>query len=402
MAAIAGERTYTVGELTRAIRGALESDFRDLWVEGEISNCRRPSSGHVYFTLKDSSAQIRCAMFKRSSQVVRFKVEDGMKVLANGSISVYEPRGEYQLVVKKLEPRGVGALQLAFEQLKQRLEREGLFREERKRPIPMIPDRIGIVTSPTGAAIRDILNVIGRRFAPVHLILYPVRVQGTGASSEIAEALRYFSRSGTVDVVIAGRGGGSIEDLWAFNEEEVARAIYESAVPVIAAIGHEIDFTIADFTADKRAPTPSAAAELVVAERERLAKDVQSLGDRVTACMEARLLRAGERVEAARGRYGFRLVEDRIKQWLQRMDELGERLGDTSTRRTERERGRVEVLEGKLAGLNPLAVLSRGYSLAFKLPGRVLVRDAADVGPGDLVEVKVARGEFRAKVEDKL
>ncbi len=395
-----GDRVYTVSELTHQIKTLLEGRYRRLWVEGEVSNSRLAPSGHLYFTLKDESSQLRCAMFRYSSRSMRFRVEDGLKVLATGDVSVYERRGEYQLIVERLEPRGRGELALAFEQLKERLEREGLFRPERKRKLPLVPGRIGVVTSPTGAAIRDILNIIERRFSPVHVVLFPVRVQGEGAADEIVEGIDYFSTSGSADVVIVGRGGGSIEDLWAFNEERVARAIHSSQVPVISAVGHEIDFTIADFVADVRAPTPSAAAELVVAEGERLAKDVSSFGERIALSMQVRLRLARERVDAARGRYGFRLVEDRIRQQLQRVDELGDRLGQAVGHLVELEGNRLEGLQGKLDELSPLGVLSRGYSLALKLPGRELLRDAAAVEPGDLVQVRLARGEFRARVEE--
>ena len=395
-----GDRVYTVSELTHQIKTLLEGRYRRLWVEGEVSNSRLAPSGHLYFTLKDESSQLRCAMFRYSSRGMRFRVEDGLKVLATGDVSVYERRGEYQLIVERLEPRGRGELALAFEQLKERLEREGLFRPERKRKLPLVPGRIGVVTSPTGAAIRDILNIIERRFSTVHVVLYPVRVQGEGAADEIVEGIDYFSASRSADVVIVGRGGGSIEDLWAFNEERVARAIHSSQVPVISAVGHEIDFTIADFVADCRAPTPSAAAELVVAESERLARDISSFGERIALSMQARLRLARERVDAARGRYGFRLVEDRIRQQLQRVDELGDRLGQAVGHLVELEGNRLEGLQGKLNELSPLGVLSRGYSLALKLPGRELLRDAAAVEPGDRVQVRLARGEFRARVEE--
>ena len=267
----------TVSELNRRIRASLEAGYADIWVEAEISNLRVPSSGHCYLTLKDSSSQLRAVMFRYARKVLRFIPQDGMKVVCFGSINVYEPRGEYQLIIERMEPRGVGALQLAFEQLKNKLAAEGLFDEKRKRPLPFLPQRIGVITSGTGAALRDILQVLCRRFPGLHIRVLPVAVQGEGAAQEIAAAIADANAHAVADVLIVGRGGGSLEDLWAFNEECVARAIYDSAIPVISAVGHEIDFTIADFVADMRAPTPSAAAELAVREKHELVRSVATL-----------------------------------------------------------------------------------------------------------------------------
>jgi len=267
----------TVSELTREIKDILEMQFADILVEGEISNLKVPPSGHIYFTLKDDLSQIRVVLFKNQARSLRFSPEDGLHVICRGRVSLYEKRGEYQLILEEMEPKGIGALQLAFLQLKERLEKEGFFDSSRKRPIPMVPQKIGIVTSPTGAVIRDMLQIIERRFENVHLLLYPVRVQGEGAASEIAKGIEYFNEQMEVDVIIVARGGGSLEDLWAFNEEEVARAIFYSQIPILSAVGHETDYTISDFVADVRAPTPSAAAELVVKDKRDVKNTLQFL-----------------------------------------------------------------------------------------------------------------------------
>ena len=291
-----GRRVLTVSELTAAIEDQLEARFGGLWVEGEISNLRVHTSGHVYFTLKDEGAQLRAVLFRSRTRRLRFEPADGLHVLAFGSLDVYPARGEYQLVCEILEPKGLGALQLAFEQLKARLAAEGLFDAARKRPLPALPRRVGLVTSPTGAAVRDFLRVITRRFAGVHVVVYPVRVQGETAAPEIVQALRDLNRLGGFDVLVLARGGGSLEDLWAFNEEIVARAIAESKIPVISAVGHETDVTIADFVADLRAPTPSAAAELVVREKAQLLAQLVSLRERLQRVVWQRVDRLGERV----------------------------------------------------------------------------------------------------------
>src|SRR4030066_820404 len=271
----------TVSELTQEIKDILEDKFPDVWVEGEISNLRIPPSGHIYFTLKDDLRQIRAVLFKRQARTLRFVPEDGLHTICRGRFSLYEKRGDYQLILETIEPKGIGALQLAFLQLKERLEKEGLFDPAHKKAVPMIPQKIGIVTSPTGAVIQDMLHILGRRFENLHILLYPVRVQGEGVSSEIAEAIKYFNQRTEVDVIIVGRGGGSLEDLWAFNEEVVARAIYRSKIPVISAVGHETDYQIADFVADLRAPTPSAAAELVVRDKREMKNILHYLGGRL-------------------------------------------------------------------------------------------------------------------------
>ena len=434
----------TVGELAMRIKAHLEDQFPAVWVEGEISNLRTPSSGHAYFTLKDDTAQLRCVLFRGRGRRVAFQPEDGMQVLAFGGLDVYLARGEYQLVVELLEPKGVGALQLAFEQLKRRLEAEGLFDAARKRPLPPFPRTIGIVTSPTGAAIRDMLHVIDRRFADLRILITPVRVQGEEAPGEIVAALRDLQAVEDLDVIIVGRGGGSIEDLWAFNDERVARAIAGCRVPVISGVGHETDFTIADFVADLRAPTPSAAAEVVVQEKLQVARALVSLYDALKQAMASRLERDRERVEVLGKRRVLTDAARALRDLYRRVDELTSRLA-RAMRGSERQathrlslarnalrslnpvariangtvllaqlRGRLasaavhsvkvsqhrfDAAVGRLDSLSPLAVLGRGYSLTRLLPSGVIVRDAAQTRPGDAIEILLHRGAVEARVE---
>jgi exodeoxyribonuclease VII large subunit len=319
-------RAFTVTELTAKIRDLFARNFTDIWVTGEISNCHEAQSGHIYFTLKDERAQVRCVCFKNQLRTMKFRPENGLHVTVRGSISVYEWRGEYQIYVENIEPVGLGALQLAFEQLKRRLEAEGLFSADRKKPLPLLPSRIGLITSPTGAAVRDVVRILRRRFRNVHLTVYPVRVQGDGASTEIVRAVQFFNRRKTVDVLILARGGGSLEDLWAFNEEEVARAIAASEIPVISGVGHETDFTIADFVADVRASTPSAAAELVVQTRREFDKHISDLRDALNEQIRYRILVLIRRVHELAGRRGFRRPLDLLRQQRQRADEFTSRL----------------------------------------------------------------------------
>jgi len=434
----------TVTQLTRRIKSVLEERFTPVWVAGEISNLRRPASGHLYFTLKDEESQIAAVMFKGRNLRLKFEPEDGLAVVVCGGVSVYERRGNYQIIVEELEPKGVGALQLAFEQLKEKLDKEGLFDPAHKVPLPVLPQRIGVVTSSTGAAIRDILNVIDRRFSNVHVLICPVLVQGEGAAAEIAGAVRDMDRMGAVDVLIVGRGGGSLEDLWAFNEEMVARAIYECRTPVISAVGHEIDFTIADFVADLRAPTPSAAAELVVGERDAMLENVEQIGRRLAGAVGQRVADARRSVEMLANSYVFKRPLDWVRELEQNVDELSlslsrnvnellgewrsklDRLGSAvsflsplaEVRRSEQQlldrRGRLylaarnatgtlrnslSALADKLESLSPLAVLGRGYSLAWKLPEKVLVRDASVLAPRDKVRLQMHKGSAVLAVE---
>jgi exodeoxyribonuclease VII large subunit len=389
----------TVSELSQTIRGALDRDVGEVWVVGEISNFRIPPSGHLYFTLKDDKSQIGAVMFRRQGQGLAFQPEDGMEVLCFGRVSLYATRGDLQLYVDIMEPRGKGALYLAFEQLKQRLAAEGLFATERKRPLPLLPCTIGIVTSRHGAALRDMLRILDDRFRDRRVIVRAVKVQGDGAAAEIAEGIGDLSRSGLVDVMIVGRGGGSLEDLWAFNEEIVARAIYASPVPVISAVGHEVDFTIADFVADHRAPTPTAAAEMVIARREQLDEDIQSLAQRFLRCIQGRL--AGER-DALAGL--IKRLSDptrRLRENQQRLDDLSLSLSRRFQDHLVRLRRRLSHGAERLNGLSPLAVLERGYSIAHEMPGGHIVKDSASLKLGDRLRITFARGKALCRVEEK-
>ena len=438
-------RVLTVSELTGAIRDLLARNFTDISVHGEISNCHAAQSGHIYFTLKDDRAQVRCVYFKQQQRGIKFRPEDGLQVTVRGSISVYEQRGEYQIYVENIEPVGLGALQLAFEQLKKRLEAEGLFAAERKKPLPLLPRCIGLITSPTGAAVRDVVRVLRRRFYNVHLTLYPVRVQGEGAAAEMVRALQFFNRQKTVDVLILARGGGSLEDLWPFNEEALARAIADSTIPVISGVGHETDFTIADFVADVRASTPSAAAELVVQTRREFDKHIADLRTALADQMRYRILVLSRRVHEFAGRRGFRRPLDLLRQQRQRADEMTSRLahglranvqrsrkrfttahirivsfdfrmkvaalrlrlekrsselGTRSERLLRLKRERLDRVRLLLEERSPLRVLERGYAIATDAAGNVL-RDVAQVALGAPVSVQLARGRLTTEVKAK-
>jgi exodeoxyribonuclease VII large subunit len=342
-------RMYTVSDLTARIRDLLTKNFTDIIVQGEISNCRVAGSGHIYCTLKDERAQIRCVFFKTQQRGMKFHPEDGLQVMVRGSISIYETRGEYQIYVESIEPVGRGALQLAFEQLKKKLETEGLFDAARKKSLPLLPNRIGLVTSSAGAAARDVVRILTRRFPNVHLMLYPVRVQGAEAAGEIVEALGFFSKKRMVDVILLVRGGGSLEDLWSFNEEIVARAIASSGIPVISGVGHETDFTIADFVADVRASTPSAAAELVVQTRREFDKHVADLQESLLSVMRYRLLELSRSLHELAGRRGFRRPLDLLRQHRQRADELTSRLAVGLRARLDLSRRQLNVAQMRVA-----------------------------------------------------
>jgi exodeoxyribonuclease VII large subunit len=388
----------TVAQLTGRIKDLLEGAFPEVWVEGEISNLTAPQSGHIYFTLKDEQSQVRAVLFRSSQRHLKFMLEHGMQVICRGRIGVYEPRGEYQVVVEYVEPKGVGALQKAFEALKARLEQEGLFSRGRKKPLPVLPRRIGIVTSPTGAAIRDILRVIRRRHPRIEVLLYPVPVQGAGAAPAIVEAVRYFNRERNVDVMIVGRGGGSLEDLWAFNEEAVVRAVAGSRIPVISAVGHETDYTITDFAADLRAPTPSAAAEMVVESEAHLRETVASLQTRLAGSIGQRLAQYRETLNHA-----VRLLGDprhTLEQYVQRVDELLRRLGLGLRQHVRRDQALLASLAGALDHLNPLSILSRGYSVTRRVPGGEILKDAAQVRRGEMLSTRLHRGEVLSRVEE--
>jgi exodeoxyribonuclease VII large subunit len=411
----------SVSELTRRLQEVLEERFPAVWVEGEISNYRVYGSGHAYFTLKDAESQLRAVLFRNRGRRIKFEPADGLHVMAFGSIEVYPQRGEYQMVIELLEPKGLGALQLAFEQLKARLQAEGLFEPARKRELPRFPRKIGVVTSPSGAAIRDILRVIGRRFGDLHIVIAPCRVQGDGAAEEIAQGLRDLNALGGVDVIIVGRGGGSLEDLWAFNEEAVARAIAASKVPVVSAVGHEVDYTIADFVADLRAPTPSAAAELVVREKqavvdslaqlrarlERFAarplRDLERRVDELTARlrreMRNELGRAHHRVVLATRALRASDPVARVAADRHRLDNLQSRMITLLHRRRDRAHAALRTAVGRLDSLSPLAVLGRGYSLT-RTPAGDIVHSPAQVRVGDAIRVLLQRGSLDARVTE--
>jgi exodeoxyribonuclease VII large subunit len=440
---VAVRRVLSVTELTVSLRDVLEERFFEVWVEGELSNCKLWNNGHLYFTLKDASAQVKGFMFRSSLRYLKFKPTDGLRVVARGKISVYEPKGEYQLVCEHLEPHGLGALQLAFEQLKKRLQADGLFGAARKRPLPALPRKIGIVTSLDGAAIRDIIKVLGRRYRNAQLVIRPARVQGEGAALDVARGLKAIARVPGVDVIIVGRGGGSIEDLWAFNEEIVARAIAQSPVPVISAVGHETDTTIADFVADRRAPTPSAAAEIVVSAHEEFCSRIDRLRGRLRAVAHGRVQNLSRRVHmlsgrpalagfpgrvAMRGRHTSELThalarvmraiaaghERRVQQLRRRLDncDLGRRLAGIRTRLVaadgrlggavvRRQHRADAVLRGcaaRLELLSPLGVLGRGYAVAWSADRTRVLRDATSVSVGDEIHVTLANGEVECEV----
>jgi exodeoxyribonuclease VII large subunit len=448
-------RPLTVSELTEQVRKAIEARFNAVWVEGEISNFKAHSSGHWYFTLKDGTSQLRAKCFRSANTRIRFRPKDGLHVRARGRLTVYEARGEYELIVEALDPVGAGALQIAFEQLRDRLQAEGLFAAELKRPLPVFPGRVGVVTSPTGAAIRDILNVISRRTRTVHVLFSPARVQGDGAGSDIARAIKLLNdhhrraiaqgrHQDLVDVLIVGRGGGSTEDLWAFNTEEVARAIRASAIPVISAVGHETDFTIADFVADQRAPTPSAAAELVAAREDQLCTTLAQTGQNLMRLMRYKVVRARTRVQEQALSQVFDEVRGRIRDAATATSSARHRLEILVTQTLRSARLRNEALNASLApaqlrarfaearvrfdsaytncnialekqledakgglalaaasldALSPLAVLQRGYAIAQSEDGKLL-RDASTLSVGDSVKIRLATGRIGATVRN--
>ncbi len=388
--------TITVSELTSNIRDLLESSFSDIWVTGEISNFKRHSSGHWYFVLKDEQAQIKCASFRGQNAYIRFRPEDGVKVLAKGSLSVYEPRGEYQLIVSSIQPLGRGALQQALEELKARLAAEGLFSNERKRPIRRVPNRIAIITSPKGAVLHDILNVLTRRNPAVDVLICPVRVQGAEAAREIVEAFRLLNERKDIDTIILARGGGSFEDLLSFNEESVVRAIAGSKIPVISAVGHETDYTLADFAADKRAPTPSAAAELVAADLSELRAEVAGYLDALCVQIRYTLLESRHKLETLRTSRGFELAPRLVRRYSQQLDHLTHQMDRTLASYLEVARERLAHTAGKLDALSPLAVLARGYAIARTPEGKILL-SAEEAGAQ--IEVKLHQGQLKCTVD---
>lgn len=438
-------RVWVVRDLVSAVRTHLEREYSDIWVEGEISNFRAHDSGHLYFTLKDEGAQIRAVMFRSQARLLRFRPADGMQVILRGRVTIYEGRGELQLSAEYLEPKGAGALQIAFEQLKGKLEAEGLFDAARKKPIPALPKRIGIVTSPQAAALRDILNILRRRHHTANVLIYPAQVQGDIAPLEVSAGIRHFNRFQDADVIIVARGGGSAEDLAAFNHEGLARVVAGSQIPVISAVGHETDFTILDFVADLRAPTPSAAAELVIRSRQELEEQAEGLRLRLARAIRYRLLMAKQAVSEAAQHGAFARMMDGINRRQQKVDDLSFRLEKAERKLLEhhrrrwerasaavrhydarrilagirrdlvshsarlaatmratwlRHQARLDQLEHRLKALSPTAILERGYALVFDRSGK-LVKSSAQVQPGDEISARLAEGAVMARVERK-
>lgn len=436
-------RVWTVRDLVGTVRTSLEREYGDVWVEGEVSNYRPADSGHLYFTLKDEGGQLRAVMFRTQARLLRFRPQDGMQVIARGRVTIYEGRGELQLIGEYLEPKGAGALQVAFEQLKARLEAEGLFAAERKKPIPSLPRTIGVVTSPRAAALQDILNILRRRHRSVNVLIYPAQVQGDSAATEVAEGIRYFNHARNVDVVLVARGGGSFEDLACFNDEALARTVAASSIPTISAIGHETDYTIIDFVADLRAPTPSAAAELVIRARAEIDEQVEGLHRRLQKAMRYQLLIRRQALTEVAQHRAFARIMDLIHRRQQRMDDFVYQLIHAQRRSLERNRRRFEKLAAavqhydlrvrlssvrremeshisaltasvraanlqrrtRLAGLtdglqalSPLAVLERGYALVFDSSGK-LVKDARQTKPGSDITARLAHGQITATVK---
>ena len=436
-------RIWSVRDLVAATRTHLEREYSDIWVEGEISNFRAHDSGHLYFTLKDRDAQIRAVMFRSQARLLRFRPEDGMQIILRGRVTVYEGRGELQLSAEYLEPKGAGALQIAFEQLKAKLEAEGLFDAARKRPIPSLPRRIGIVTSPQAAALRDILNILRRRHHSANVLIYPAQVQGEAAALEVSAGVKHFNRAKNVDVIIVARGGGSAEDLAAFNHEGLARAIFSSHIPIISAVGHETDFTIIDFVADLRAPTPSAAAELVIRSRQEIEEQAENLRQRLARAIRYRLLMARQALTEAAQHGAFARMMDGINQRQQRLDDVQFRLEKAERRLLEQQRrrwehasaavrhydarrflagirqrldahsaavsnamrtgllryrSRLEQAQRQLQALSPVSILERGYALVFDSSGKLL-KSSEQVQSGDEISARLARGRITARVE---
>jgi exodeoxyribonuclease VII large subunit len=439
------KHVLTVSELTGLIRTSIESEFCDLWLEGEISNLRMPGSGHVYCTLKDDSSQIRAVLFRSSALRMRFTLQEGMCVVVRGRLTIYEPRGEYQIVLESVEPKGIGALQLAFEQLKARLAAEGLFDESRKKALPAFPRTVGVVTSPTGAAIRDIFSVLRRRWPTLHIILVPVPVQGEGAAQRIADALGLLNKHSAAEVIILGRGGGSLEDLWSFNEEVVVRAVADSRIPVVSAVGHEIDVTLTDFAADHRAATPSAAAEAVVPVLADVVERLQELTVRTAQAMARYCLFEQRRLDT--NIIGLAQIRFRIQDESQRTDEATDRLKNLVCQRvianrelvrnrqrelaglnpmvmikrglamipqlmkrlerqivvlSEQRRRQIEATASQLTQLSPLAILGRGYSILTKVRDGTIVRRAEDTHPGEEIVARLSQGQLGCTVKHVL
>ncbi len=391
--------TLTVSDLTQQIKMLLETGLAPVWLTGEISNFKRHSSGHFYFSLKDENAQIPCVMWAGRNRGLRFSPEDGMQVLAHGQVTVYEKRGYYQFDVAQIQPAGVGALQAAFEQLKRRLQAEGLFDEARKKPLPEFAQSVGIVTSPTGAALRDLVSVLRRRWPAIKIILRPVLVQGAGAAEAIAQAIGEFNEYKQVEVLIVGRGGGSLEDLWAFNEEIVARAIYASKIPVVSAVGHEVDFSISDFVADVRAATPSAAAELVAPEVTEVKRQLQSLAIQSIRQLQRLLQTQHDRLRRVATSYGLRQPLDQVRQRSQQLDDLQRRLQLALQNRLAIWKQQLKAKEQRLRALSHEHILQRGFAIVYREPDKKLVHEAKELQANDSIHIQFGLGSADAKVE---
>ena len=394
------EHIFTVSEITRNIRALLEDDFGAVWVEGEVSNFIKHQSGHMYFSIRDKDSTLSSVLFRGVNIKLKFEIKNGMHVLCFGKISVYDKRGQYQLYVNKIEPKGAGALGIAFEQLKEKLRKEGLFDRARKRPIPYLPQRVGVITSPTGAAIRDILNIAKRRFSNIEIILNPVRVQGDMAKDEIASAIELFNVLENVDVIILGRGGGSLEDLWPFNEEMVARAIYRSKAPVISAVGHEVDYTISDFVSDFRAPTPSAAAELVIPKKEDLISLLKTHSERIGNALFSKLEFLNEKIDNLKKRYVFRDPLNIVLRYEQEVDDLTQEIALKGGYIVKFKTELLNTLAAKLEALSPLAILNRGYSITMRKKDGKVLKDAGLLKKNELIKTKLAKGEIISRVEE--
>ena len=421
---IQSEKIYSVSEVNGLIKGEIEKSFSSVWVVGEVSDFKQAHSGHLYFTLKDENSQLRAVMWRSAARGVKFRLENGLQVLCRGPINVYEPRGQYQLIAELVEPKGKGALQLAFEQLKEKLSKEGLFGSDHKKPLPILPSKIGIVTSPKGAAIVDIIRTLDRRFARLHVVIYPVKVQGEGAAQEIIEGIDCLGSDPEMDVLIVGRGGGSMEDLWAFNEEIVARAIFRCPVPVISAVGHEVDFTIADFVADTRASTPSAAAEMVIEKEQAFVERIDNLKQRIAHALQYSLQEKKHSVTGLLQHRAFQNFRISIMNLEQRVDELEmkalnvirilrqkiienrsmARLGEEKLQNAMREKlqlltAKWDRLSAELHNLSPLNILEKGYTLCWKDGGRTLLRGIEGVAEHQELAVSFHKGEFTCSVK---
>lgn len=392
------KKLFTVSEITRKIRKSLEYEFPYVGIVGEISNVRIPSSGHVYLTLKDKGAQLQAVIFRNSATKIRFTLKDGMEILSFGSLTVYEPRGQYQLIINNLEPKGVGALQLAFQQLKEKLEKEGIFNPSHKKPIPFIPQKIGIITSPTGAAIKDILKIIDRRFPKVEILIYPVKVQGEGAAEEISAAIAEMDTLPDIDVMIVGRGGGSLEDLWAFNEEIVARSIFNATIPIISAVGHEIDITISDLVADRRALTPSEAGELVVPRQDLLIDLIEKCKMRLVQALTNRVKISRDALSRVLNRYPIKQPFVRFQRSQQRLDDLVQRLNLLTSHAVGSEWKKLLAISGKLESLNPLHVLKRGYTITTSVENSQPVTEISVFRKGDRIETRFLKGSIISEI----